>query len=68
MVRIHHITDPFLREKVLAKLAEWRGTTPAQIPEWFELDDGDYSELLIEIHADEENGQGRNRFENGGRD
>ncbi|MGC4032298.1 MAG: hypothetical protein QM754_11315 [Tepidisphaeraceae bacterium] len=54
MVRIYHIADPLLREKVLAKLAEWRGSTPAQIPEWFELDDGDYSELLIEIRADEE--------------
>lgn len=54
MVRIYHITDLQLREKVLAKLAEWRGSTPESIPEWFELDDGDYSELLIEIRADEE--------------
>lgn len=53
MVRIHHIADPELREKVRAKLAEWRGSTPAQIPDWFELDDGDYSELLIELKADE---------------
>ena len=53
MVRIYHIDDPALRDKVLAKLAEWRGTTPAAIPEWFELDDADYSELLIELHADE---------------
>lgn len=53
MVRIYHIDDPELREKVRAKLAEWRGSTPAQIPDWFELDDGDYSELLIELKADE---------------
>ena len=54
MVRIYHITDPFLREKVLAKLAEWRGTTAAEIPEWFELDDADYSDILIELRGDED--------------
>lgn len=59
MVRIDHIVDPVLRDRVVAKLAEWRGTTPAQIPDWFELDDADYSELLIELHADEEG-----RFDN----
>ena len=54
MVRIQHIADPDLREQVRAKLAEWRGSTPAQIPDWFELDDGDYSELLIELRAEED--------------
>ena len=57
MVRIYHIADPVLRDRVVAKLAEWRGTTPSGIPDWFELDDADYSELLIELRADDEGGR-----------
>ena len=54
MVRIREILDADLKAKVLRKLGEWRGTDPGTIPEWFELDDGDYSEILIAIRQDED--------------
>jgi hypothetical protein len=54
MVRIRYIVDPELKAKVIAKLAEWRGMPAAAVPEWFELDDADYTDLLLEIRADEE--------------
>lgn len=50
MIRIREIDDPELKAKVVAKLAEWRGMTP---PEWFELDDADYVDLLNAIKEDE---------------
>ena len=53
MVRIRHILDPELKALVLEKLAERRGMPVAMIPEWFELDDADYSDILFEIRADE---------------
>ncbi|MCC6240548.1 MAG: hypothetical protein IT448_09650 [Phycisphaerales bacterium] len=53
MIRIRHITDPELKQLVLEKLAERRGMTVGQIPEWFELDDADYSDILIELRAQE---------------
>jgi hypothetical protein len=49
MIRIRHIRDPELKEKILRALAERRGCTPAMIPEWFELDDADYVDLLNDI-------------------
>ncbi len=52
MIRIRHITDPELKAKVVAKLCEWRGL--AEIPEWFELDDHDYVDVLQAIKEDEE--------------
>lgn len=54
MVRIRHIADPELKAKVVAKLAEWRGMAPSQVPEWYELDDADYVDLLQAIREDEE--------------
>lgn len=51
MIRIRHIDDPELKAKVIAKLTEWRGLTP---PEWFEMDDADYVDVLNAIR-DEEN-------------
>jgi hypothetical protein len=54
MVRIRHISDPELKAKVVAKLAEWRGMSAAQVPEWYELDDADYVDLLQAIREDEE--------------
>jgi hypothetical protein len=53
MIRIREIVDPELREKVLAKLAEQRGCSVAAIPDWFELDDADYVDLLNELKEDE---------------
>lgn len=55
MVRIREIMDPELRRQIVEKLAERRGTTAAAIPEWFELDDADYVDLLNDLKgADEE--------------
>jgi hypothetical protein len=51
MVRIREILDPELREQVLAALAERRGCSPAAIPDWFELDDADFVDLLNDIRA-----------------
>ena len=60
MIRIREILDPDLKAAVVAKLAAWRGLTPAAVPEWFELDDADYSDLLLELH-DEERSQQEHR-------
>lgn len=49
MIRIREIVDPELRQKILAKLAEQRGCSIASIPDWFELDDADYVDLLNEL-------------------
>jgi hypothetical protein len=56
MIRIREISDPELKAKVVAKLAEWRGLSA--VPEWFELDDADYVDLLQELKEDEEGGGG----------
>ena len=37
------------REKVRDALARRRGMSPASIPDWYELDDADYVDLLNEI-------------------
>ena len=49
MIRIREILDPDLKAKVVAALAERRGMSAAAIPEWFELDDADYVDLLNDI-------------------
>ena len=49
MIRIRHILDPDLKRKVIDALAAARGMSPAAIPEWFELDDADYVDLLNAI-------------------
>ena len=49
MIRLREINDPELREKVRAALAERRGMTVGAIPDWWELDDMDYVDLLNEI-------------------
>jgi hypothetical protein len=54
MIRIREIVDPELRQKILAKLAEQRGCSIASIPDWFELDDADYVDLLNELKEDRE--------------
>jgi hypothetical protein len=54
MIRIREITDPDLRERVRAALAERRGMSVAAIPDWYELDDMDYVDLLNEIREVEE--------------
>ena len=52
MIRIREILDPDLRRRITEKLAERRGCSIAAIPEWFELDDADYVDLLNELKPD----------------
>ena len=52
MIRIREIVDPDLRQRVVAALAERRGMSPAAIPEWFELDDADFVDLLNDLRGD----------------
>jgi hypothetical protein len=61
MIRIREISDPDLQRKVVEKLAEVRGLSPAAVPEWFELDDADLVDLLNAIRDDEagDDGDGR---------
>jgi len=54
MVRIREILDPELKQKVVAALAERRGCSVAAIPEWYELDDADYVDLLNQINEPSE--------------
>jgi hypothetical protein len=49
MVRIRHILDPELRARIVEALAKARGCSPAAIPDWFELDDADYVDLLNDL-------------------
>ena len=49
MIRIREILDPDLRQRITAALAERRGCSVAAIPEWFELDDADYVDLLNDL-------------------
>jgi hypothetical protein len=54
MIRIREIGDLELRAKVVAALADRRGMSVAAIPEWFELDDADFVDLLNDIKEAEE--------------
>jgi hypothetical protein len=56
VIRLREINDPELREKVRAALAVRRGMTVGAIPDWWELDDMDYVDLLNEVR-DAENPQ-----------
>jgi hypothetical protein len=53
MVRIREILDPDLRRRIVEALADRRGCSPAAIPEWFELDDADFVDLLNDLRADD---------------
>lgn len=54
MVRIREINDLELRAKIVDALAARRGCSPAAIPEWFELDDADFVDLLHDMDGDQE--------------
>lgn len=45
--------DPELKRRVLEALADRRGCSVAAIPEWFELDDLDFVDLLNDLKQDE---------------
>jgi hypothetical protein len=49
MIRIREISDPELKQRIIIALADRRGMSPAAIPEWFELDDADYVDLLNDL-------------------
>jgi len=51
VIRIREILDPELRARIVAALAFRRGMSAAAIPEWFELDDADYVDLLNDIKS-----------------
>lgn len=51
MIRIREILDPDLRRKIVEALADRRGMSPAAIPDWFELDDADFVDLLNDIRG-----------------
>lgn len=53
MVRIREIIDPELREKIRRALADRRACSAAAIPDWFELDDADFVDLLNDLRGDE---------------
>jgi hypothetical protein len=54
MVRIREIVDPDLRQKIVAALAERRGCSIAAIPDWYELDDLDFVDLLDDLKREED--------------
>lgn len=53
VIRIREILDPELKAKIINALAERRGMSAAAIPEWFELDDADFVDLLNDMKEDE---------------
>jgi hypothetical protein len=57
MIRIREIVDPELKQKVVAALAGRRGCSVAAIPEWYELDDLDYVDLLNDLKGEEGEGE-----------
>jgi hypothetical protein len=53
MIRIREIMDPELRQRIVTALADRRGVSAAAIPDWFELDDLDYVDLLNDLKEEE---------------
>jgi hypothetical protein len=59
MIRIREITDPELRARIIAALANRRGMLAAAIPDWFELDDADYVDLLNDLKEEQHENEPR---------
>jgi hypothetical protein len=57
MIRIREIIDDDLRQRIVEKLAANRGCSVAAIPDWFELDDADYVDLLNDLKDDPEDAE-----------
>jgi len=49
--RLREIIDPELRAKIVMALAGRRGCSPAALPDWFELDDADFVDLLQDLDS-----------------
>jgi len=62
MIRIREILDPDLKRQIVEKLAERRGMSVAAIPEWFELDDADYVDLLNDLKGEADDDEGRDDY------
>ena len=56
MIRIREILDPELKQRVIVALADRRGCSIAAIPEWYELDDLDFVDLLNDLQPDDSDG------------
>jgi hypothetical protein len=54
VIRIREILDPETKRLIVEKLAERRGMSAAAIPEWFELDDADFVDLLNDLKGDQD--------------
>lgn len=54
MIRIREIVDPELKKKIVTALAERRGCSVAAIPEWYELDDLDFVDLLNDLQGEDD--------------
>jgi hypothetical protein len=54
VIRIREILDPDLKRKVIEALAQRRGMSAAAIPDWFELDDADFVDLLNDLKTPED--------------
>jgi hypothetical protein len=59
MIRIREIVDPELRRRVVEALAARRGMVASAVPDWFELDDADYVDLLNDLKKDDFNNDRR---------
>ncbi len=57
MIRIREIIDPEMRARIVEALAAQRGCAVAAIPDWFELDDADYVDLLNQLKPDDSDQQ-----------
>ena len=56
MIRIREIIDPEFRQRIVDVLAHRRGCSAAAIPEWFELDDADFVDLLNDLKEQDDAG------------
>jgi hypothetical protein len=54
MIRVREIIDPELRRRIVDALADRRGCSAASIPDWYELDDLDFVDLLNDLKEAEE--------------
>ena len=54
MIRIREIVDPELKRKIVTALADRRGCSIAAIPEWYELDDLDFVDLLNDLKGQDD--------------
>jgi hypothetical protein len=57
MIRIREILDPELRGRIIQALADRRGCSSAAIPDWFELDDAAFVDLLNDLKEATENSE-----------